>query len=195
MMDKGVGEYPRIDSIEVDEHRVTASVLSMRGDDLVGEDDFWLICTVMPHLPEQVCVNGDGDSFGDGALGTSKAHLIEHVALELLLQMSVRLAARGVRCRGEYLGLTRAAPDAMGAGYRETAGHAVARVRSWQPADVEEPGLSMHRVSLTYDNDLCVIRALSQATALVRDAPTGAVTVSRVDDMVGELCGLYRDRA
>ena len=41
---------------------------------------------LLPNLARHVCVNEKGDSFGDDIVGTEPAHLVEHVAIELMAQ-------------------------------------------------------------------------------------------------------------
>lgn len=38
----------------------------------------------LPNLARHVCVNEHGETFGDDVAGTEPAHLLEHVAIELM---------------------------------------------------------------------------------------------------------------
>ena len=40
----------------------------------------------LPNLARHVCVNEQGDTFGSDIVGTQPAHLLEHVAIELMAQ-------------------------------------------------------------------------------------------------------------
>lgn len=41
---------------------------------------------LLPNLARHVCINERGETFGDDIVGTQPAHLLEHVAIELMAQ-------------------------------------------------------------------------------------------------------------
>lgn len=41
---------------------------------------------LLPNLARHVCINEHGETFGDDIVGTQPAHLLEHVAIELMAQ-------------------------------------------------------------------------------------------------------------
>ena len=47
-------------------------------------------CAVRPHLPEHACVNERGDTFGCVMGRTPLAHLLEHVAIDLMVEGAAR---------------------------------------------------------------------------------------------------------
>ena len=132
------GEELRITGITVRSEAVDALVLSpsrLR----VGPVAAALAVHVLPNLPNHVCVSGDNKKLGEELLGTEPAHLLEHVAIELMLQ-----AALAVRADATYVGHT-------------------------APAQSEGVplGFEAYVTTVSYDSDLVAVKALTLACGFV----------------------------
>ena len=157
------GEELRITGITVRSEAVDALILSpsrLR----VGPVAAALAVHALPNLPNHVCVSAGNEKFGDDLLGTEPAHLIEHVAIEFMIQTALRVHADAT-----YVGHT-------------------------APAQSEGVplGFEAYVTTITFDNDLVAIRALSLACEFV----VGLFAVDAAgptDDRVDALGRFVRD--
>ena len=100
------------------------------------------ICALLPNLPNHLCVNNEkGPRLADELCGTELAHLLEHVVIELQGQ-----AYAGMNPRPQLYGHT-----------------------SWleELADTSARGIAVMRVTVTFQDDLVALQALTQAALLV----------------------------
>jgi hypothetical protein len=102
------------------------------------------ILQVLPSLGDQVCVSYGHARFKEEIVGTQTPHLLEHVAIELLV-LEARLDS---------------------ARERVYTGHTSWVDKSHCKEFLEKPNLCM-QVQITYDNDLVTISALRTAAGLV----------------------------
>lgn len=157
------GEELRITGITVRSEAVDALILSpsrLR----VGPVAAALAAHVLPNLPNHVCVSAGNEKFGDDLLGTEPAHLVEHVAIELMIQAALRAHADAT-----YVGHT-------------------------APAQSEGVplGFEAYVTTISYDSDLVAIRALSLACAFVVNL-FAADVAGPTDDRVESLRGFVAD--
>jgi hypothetical protein len=139
-----------------------------------------------PKLVSHVCVTGGSKHFGDEIVGTEPAHLVEHVAIELMVQTAA-LDQRERRAND---------PDADAVADRTYTGHTSAVNR----LDTDDPAFDPYQVSVTYDNDIMAIRALRYACDITswimkadEDAAKGVVVnIPSFASVLRELLALYR---
>ena len=106
------------------------------------------IQSVFPDIASQVCISSAHDNFGDEIVGTELPHLLEHVAIELLV-------AEAQLCAGPeqiYTGRT-----------------------YWEKGSGPGAQVQRMKVCLTYNDDFIAIAALKEALALVRWSEEGSV--------------------
>lgn len=73
-----------IEHIRVERGGVYAELRCRPARARVSADQARAALELLPNLARHVCVNEKGDSFGDDIVGTEPAHLVEHVAIELM---------------------------------------------------------------------------------------------------------------
>lgn len=76
-----------ITRVEVGERNLEATVRVMPGAPLMTSEDIEataLVYNVMPHIAEHACTGDAGSQFKDAMGNTELAHLLEHVAVELM---------------------------------------------------------------------------------------------------------------
>ncbi len=127
---------------------IDASVAVCKHTDLVVTADLaQSIRLLLPRIDAQVCVSRGNSFFGEEIVGTETPHLLEHMAIELLV-LEARLDAVSERV---YTGHT-----------------------SWISQGHRTKGQPLRmRVCVTYDNDLVTMAALKKAAELLCWAAAG----------------------
>lgn len=75
-----------IEHITVEASGITAETRVEPAGARVEEEQAQRALAALPNLARHVCVNEHGETFGDEIAGTEPAHLLEHVAIELMAQ-------------------------------------------------------------------------------------------------------------
>ncbi len=142
--------------------------------------------TAFPKLVSHVCVSGGHQRFGEEIIGTEPAHLVEHLAIELMVQT----AAFDERERSKV-----AIPDRQLRADHTYTGHTSQVNRL--PSD--DPAFDPYQVSISYDNDLVAIRALRYACDIASwimsadNDPNGpSANIPSFAGVLKELLRLYR---
>ncbi len=116
------------------------------------------ITGLLPNITKHICVNDNGERFGDELVGTELPHLFEHVVIEIQGQAYATVSDA-------------AQPPAF-------SGHT-----SWaaELADTRAQGIARMRTTVTFQNDLVALAAVQEAVGLIdwacsegTDAPGGA---------------------
>lgn len=76
----------KIEHIAVARAGMTLEVRTRPWDARVDEAQAQRALRLLPNLARHVCVNEKGEVFADDIVGTEPAHLLEHVAIELMAQ-------------------------------------------------------------------------------------------------------------
>ncbi|MCD8199820.1 MAG: hypothetical protein LUD25_02530 [Coriobacteriaceae bacterium] len=118
---------------------------------------------LLPNITKHICVNDNGERFGDELVGTELPHLLEHVIIEIQGQAYA------------------AADDGSdGAQAPAFSGHT-----SWaaELADTRAQGIAQMRTTVTFHNDLVALAAVQEAVGLIdwacsenTDGAAGAAT-------------------
>ncbi len=185
-------ELPSIEHVNVRPDAIDVTVLVPRGVRTTAAAARSILET-MPDLGEHICVSAGHERFGEEIVGTGAAHLIEHVAIEFMVQTAAACDA------GLPPGI---AVDGGGArGGRERSARTFTGHTSHLPSlPGDDPDVEAFRVSITYDNDLVAIAAMRHACAIVgwtlsadADAKRSpAPPLPQFDGILKELLALHR---
>lgn len=195
--------YITLEAVTVTASRVIATLSCDARRCTVTPQTASRIGRAMPHLLEQVCVGGRGQVFSDEIIGTQTAHLVEHVALELLVQEA---ALEGGDEPCDFLGHTSKIPcegtaPCLGADPTPNPDMDPALDLRAAPApdlraalhsdsgrdDGPLRGRRRYNVTLTYEDDLVTLRALGDAVRIVNAACEGTLDAGSVHDVVAKL--------
>lgn len=73
-----------LEHIAVEKHGISLELRCRPADARVSARQAGEALRLLPNLARHVCVNGRGSTFGEEIEGTEPAHLLEHVAIELM---------------------------------------------------------------------------------------------------------------
>ncbi len=139
----------------------------------VGKQTARRILALLPNLANHICMNGNGERFGDEIEGTELPHLFEHVVIELQAQALGRMPPSFSKPAPSLIGHTSWAAE-----LRQT----------------RAGGYALMRTSVRFANDFVALKACVYARQLVEwscsgDADAAAPDIER---MVAELAALFQ---
>ncbi|MDO4851396.1 MAG: hypothetical protein Q4A93_06000 [Actinomycetota bacterium] len=150
----------QIDAIDVHDGFLEAEVSCQVEELYVSPALAGRMVSVLPELPHQQCVNSGHRYFGDEIVGTELPHLLEHVAIELMVCEARWFSPETDRV---YVGNT-----------------------SWHRG-ADEGAVRRMRVTISFDDDLVALSALKQASELIEWGMRGGGSAPDVPTLVRAL--------